>query len=63
MIGNEWDEVLSVIEKSDGFKVFLNKIINLTLKKKDKDNTIQIDLSFMSSLSWYLYTTLQRNIK
>ncbi len=29
MIGNDWDEVLSVIEKSDGFKVFLNNIDNL----------------------------------
>ena len=29
MIGNDWDEILSVIEKSNGFKVFLNNIDNL----------------------------------
>jgi len=32
MIGNDWDQVLSVIENSDGFKKFLN-IINEKYEK------------------------------
>lgn len=33
MIGNDWDNVLSVIENSPGFKIFLNTIYDLYDKK------------------------------
>ena len=33
MIGNDWDQILSVIENSSGFHVFMNKINQLYDKK------------------------------